>query len=156
MKVYHASNVRVEMPDMKHSRKELDFGRGFYFTTIRCQAEKYALRFIRRGEDAWLNVYNLKVDTDGWRIKRFERYDEEWIDYVMMCRNGNVIDDYDMIIGGIADDKVFETVDLFFSGLLPKTEALKRLVYEKPNIQYCIRNEVMLNECLTFMEAVRL
>lgn len=156
MEVYHASNMRVEKPDVRHSRKDLDFGRGFYVTTIRRQAEKYASRFIRRGEEAWMNIYDFKINPDRWRIKRFERYDEEWIDFVMQCRSGKMTDDYDMIVGGIADDKVFETVDLFFSGLLPKAEALKRLVYEKPNIQYCIRSEYMLNECLTFVDAVGL
>lgn len=40
MEVYHTSNVRVEKPDTVHSRKELDFGPGFYFTSIRTQAEE--------------------------------------------------------------------------------------------------------------------
>lgn len=42
MKVYHASMVRVEHPDVLHSRKFLDFGQGFYVTTLREQAVKYA------------------------------------------------------------------------------------------------------------------
>lgn len=59
MDVYHTSNVRVEQPDVHHSRKELDFGFGFYFTTLRLQAEKYAFRFKKRQEVAWLNIYDL-------------------------------------------------------------------------------------------------
>ena len=59
MKVYHASMVRVEHPDVLHSRKFLDFGQGFYVTTLREQAVKYAQRFIRRGKEAWLNVYGI-------------------------------------------------------------------------------------------------
>lgn len=39
MKVYHASSVIVENPDTIHSREYLDFGQGFYITTIREQAE---------------------------------------------------------------------------------------------------------------------
>ncbi len=46
MEVYHTSSVCIEHPDTTHSRKELDFGPGFYFTTIRYQAEKYAARFL--------------------------------------------------------------------------------------------------------------
>ena len=49
MRIYHASNVVVDNPDTVHSRDYLDFGRGFYLTTIREQAEKYGLRFLRRG-----------------------------------------------------------------------------------------------------------
>lgn len=56
IEVYHTSNQCVNCPDTSHSRKELDFGPGFYFTTIRNQAEAYAFRFFRRNEPAWLNV----------------------------------------------------------------------------------------------------
>lgn len=157
MKVYHASNMRVECPDTSHSRRELDFGRGFYVTTIRQQAEKYAWRFMCRGEQAWLNVYELDDDLAGWAVRRFDSYDEEWLDFVIRCRKGVAEDgDYDMVVGGIADDKVFETVDLFFAGLLPREEALRRLAFERPNIQYCICSDAMLKECLTFIEAIRL
>ncbi|WP_455662635.1 DUF3990 domain-containing protein [Pradoshia sp.] len=155
MRVYHTSNVRVEKPDTHHSRKELDFGPGFYVTTIRQQAENYGARFTRRGEPAWLNIYELKEDWSGWRVKRFDHYDEEWLDFVLQCRSGVVTHDYDIIIGGIADDKVFATLDMYFSGWLPKDEALRRLVFEKPNIQYCIYAEAMLKECLTFIEAIK-
>ena len=42
-------------------------------------------------------------------------------------------------IGGVADDNVFNTVELYFDGLIDKKEALKRLRYEKPNLQDCFR-----------------
>ena len=59
MKVYHASSVIVENPDTIHSREYLDFGQGFYITTIREQAEKYAQRFLRRGKPACCVEVNL-------------------------------------------------------------------------------------------------
>ena len=42
MKVYHSSPVEVKKPDTRHSRAYLDFGPGFYVTTLKEQAEKYA------------------------------------------------------------------------------------------------------------------
>ncbi len=30
MILYHGSYVQVEMPDLEHSRENVDFGRGFY------------------------------------------------------------------------------------------------------------------------------
>ncbi len=57
MKLYHASTVRVEHPDVQHSRPNLDFGCGFYLTSMRSQAENYAERFKRRGKTAVLNEY---------------------------------------------------------------------------------------------------
>ena len=56
MKLYHSSNVIVESPDTNHSRNYLDFGRGFYLTSFHDQAVRYAQRFKRRGQQAWLNT----------------------------------------------------------------------------------------------------
>lgn len=50
MEVFHASTVLIDTPDIYHSRQYLDFGPGFYVTTMYDQAEKYANRFIRRGK----------------------------------------------------------------------------------------------------------
>ena len=57
----------------------------------------------------------------------------------MCCRKGNDDTDCDVVIGGVANDKVFNTVELFFDGLIDKTEAIRRLRYEKPNLQSCFR-----------------
>lgn len=57
MKLYHSSNTAVEHPDTIHSRYYLDFGKGFYLTTMQEQAVKYGQRFIRRNQNAWLNSY---------------------------------------------------------------------------------------------------
>lgn len=41
-----------------------------------------------------------------------------------------------------------DTVDLYTEALISKEEAIKRLAYIKPNIQYCIRTDAMLQQCL--------
>ena len=56
IRLYHTSNVEVSVPDVLHSREHLDFGRGFYMTSLREQAEKYGQRFLRKGENAYLNI----------------------------------------------------------------------------------------------------
>lgn len=58
---------------------------------------------------------------------------EEWLDFILNCRSGKDSTDYDFVVGGVANDKVFNTVELFFDGLIDKTEAINRLRYEKPN-----------------------
>ena len=63
MKVYHASRVIVEHPDTLHSRSYLDFGPGFYVTTLEQQAIDYGQRFIRRGKEAWLNMLCVALFT---------------------------------------------------------------------------------------------
>ena len=58
MRLYHASDRVIESPDVYHSREHLDFGRGFYLTSIRIQAEKYAQRFLLRANVLLLmNIY---------------------------------------------------------------------------------------------------
>ena len=59
-------------------------------------------------------------------------------------QKGNDATDYDIVIGGAANDKVFNTVELFFEGLINKAEAISRLRYEKPNLQICFRTEKAL------------
>ena len=66
MKLYHSSNKPITRPETRYSRDYLDFGKGFYLTTLKDQAEKYATRFLRRGQDAWLNVYELDFDSSEW------------------------------------------------------------------------------------------
>ena len=156
MKLYHSSNTSVERPDTDHSRSYLDFGRGFYLTSLYNQAIRYAQRFKRRGQSAWLNTYELAYDETRWNIKRFESYDKEWLDFVAQCREGIDTSDYDMVIGGIANDRVIITLDRYFTGEISQEEALGLLKYEKPNIQYCIRSNRMLQECLTFIESEQL
>jgi hypothetical protein len=156
MKVYHSSNMKVERPDTTHSRKFLDFGKGFYVTTLYEQAFNYAQRFLRRKQEAWVNTYELTDDISDWKILKFDSYSSEWLDFVMKCRSGESTENYDIIIGGIANDKVIETLNLFFDHYISMDEALGRLKYEKPNIQFCIRSEKMLNECLTYIESKQL
>lgn len=152
MKLYHSSNMIVEYPDTQHSRKYLDFGRGFYLTSIYDQAVRYAQRFKRRKQQAWLNTYEFTIsDESQWNILRFDTYDSRWLDFVAQCRDGNDIGDYDMIIGGIANDRVILTLDRYFANEISQEEALGFLKFEKPNVQYCIRSEKMLRECLTYL-----
>lgn len=86
MILYHSSNMLVEHPDIFHSRDYLDFGKGFYLTTLHEQAIKYAQRYIRRQQNAWLNTYELTFNPADWNILEFDAYDMRWLDFISMCR----------------------------------------------------------------------
>lgn len=156
MKLYHSSTVSVASPDIIHSRDYLDFGKGFYLTSIYDQAVKYAQRFIRRNREAWLNSYEFDCDLAQWKVLRFDSYDKAWLQFVAKCRAGKDDSDFDIVIGGIANDKVIQTLDRYFDGELSEDETLGLLKYEKPNIQYCIRNQGMLDQCLKIIESRKL
>ena len=57
MILYHGSYTEIANPDVVHSRKNVDFGPGFYTTTLREQAEKWCKRFADQGQDAIVSVY---------------------------------------------------------------------------------------------------
>lgn len=87
MIVYHASKIIIKSPDIYHSRDLLDFGKGFYLTSLAEQAKKYAQRFLFQGEKAYLNQYNLDENLDkNFNVKEFGDYNEEWLDIVTLCR----------------------------------------------------------------------
>jgi len=156
MKLYHSSALAVRRPDTIHSRPYLDFGKGFYLTSIYEQAVKYGQRFIRRNKSAWLNIYEFEIELSEWKVLSFNSYDKAWLDFVSKCRVGKDDTEYDLIIGGIANDKVIQTLDRYFAGELSENEALGFLKYEKPNIQYCVRSQTMIDKCLTYIESIRL
>lgn len=79
-----------------------------------------------------------------WKSQNLDSYSEEWLDFILNCRSGKDTTDYDLVIGGVANDKVFNTVELFFDGLIDKSEAINRLRYEKSNLQICFRTEKAL------------
>lgn len=152
MLVYHTSDQRFVAPDTSHSRDALDFGKGFYVTRLREQAEKYAQRFIRAGKDAFLHIFEYTPDED-FKVKTFDSYNEEWLDFVCRCRQGNdVYKQYDIIEGGVANDKVFQTVDLYIAGIYTKEQALQNLAYEMPNNQLCFITQKAIDNCLKFIE----
>ena len=63
MIVYHGSTEIIKNPDVVHSKKYLDFGRGFYITTFENQAKKWAVRKgMRQKKTAIVNVYELSEE----------------------------------------------------------------------------------------------
>lgn len=160
IEIYHASTERVEKPDCSLGRSNLDFGQGFYLTDIYEQAHMWAhRRALRNGGDAIINVYTL--DREGLlseaRSKIFDSYDEEWLRFIVACRNGEPVwKDFDYIEGGVADDRIINTVTMYMQGYMPKDEALNRLRYLKPNNQICIISQSLLDKYLVFTDCITL
>lgn len=82
---------------------------------------------------------------------RFNNENEKWLDFVCACRNGgNLNESYDMIIGNVANDDVFKTVDMYIRGLWDKNRTIEELRYYKMNDQICIVNQEVLTAVLKF------
>jgi hypothetical protein len=82
---------------------------------------------------------------DYWRGR-------ERLDFVTLCRMGAGRDkNLDLIIGSVANDKVFEELEAYFNGYSDKATAIKKLRYEEPNLQYCFANQEAIDTYLHFL-----
>ena len=156
MLVYHTSTIEITKPDVLHSRPRLDFGKGFYLTFLRSQSEQYGERYKIQGEPAIMNIYELDEERPGFSHKFFFLFDAEWLDFVASCRMGLEHNNYDVIEGGVADDKVFNTIDLYFAGIYTREQALGQLLYKQPNHQICITSQDVIDKHLHFIESIKL
>ncbi len=152
--VYHGSILEVKKPDVSFSKNYLDFGKGFYVTTFRKQAEKWAFRRgLRTGNDAILNVYSLDENFKKSKVLTFKD-DETWLDFVCACRKGDLCyKQYDIIIGNIADDDVFKSIDMYFRGLWDKKRTIEELKYYKKNDQIAFVSQSAIDKYLDFVSS---
>ncbi len=152
--VYHASTERVVLPICKYGREKLDFGRGFYITDVKEQAEEWANRMQdRRHKPGLVNVYYLDKESflAQAKCKLFTAYDQEWLEFICSCRSGyDPSLQYDYIEGGIADDRVVDSVNLYLQGFISQEETLRRLAMHQPNNQICLLNQELTDKHLHY------
>lgn len=157
MKVFHGSTSIVDKPLADVRRNHLDFGKGFYLTTLEAQAISLASRPLNLDKRKYLNIYELDFSTvvnKGYKYLHFNEYNAEWLNFVISNRKGGSNwRQFDIVEGGIANDRIFNTIELYSSGLISENEALQRLIYEKPNNQICVLNQNIIDNHLTFVEA---
>lgn len=156
MKLFHGSHVKVDKPSVKAGRRNLDFGRGFYVTNLKTQAEKWGVivgsRYNDDGEGI-VNQYELDEDAlKSYRVLVFVDYDFAWLNFVVANRHGeDAGKGYDAVEGGVANDQVIDTVEDFENGRITAEQALDQLRFKKPNHQLCIRNQEILDKHLKFI-----
>lgn len=136
--LYHAGYVVIEHPDIHYGRKNADFGQGFYTT----DNSEFARRWAREkpGTDIIINSYSL--DTGNLKVKEFKR-DTEWFEYIFANRrmNPDIYADYDVIIGPIANDTIYDTLGIITSGFLSDEEAMKLLMVGPCFSQIVLKSE---------------
>lgn len=152
--VYHGGTEIVKRPICKFGRKNLDFGQGFYVTNLREQAVKWAENMSRsRNKPALLNRYKLnrKAIIQEAHCKIFEAYNIQWLEFIISNRSGlNVAEAFDYVEGGVANDRVVDTVNLYIAGLMELETALRELSKHQPNNQMCILNQDIITKYLTY------
>lgn len=157
MILYHGSVDLVEKPEIRKGPVFLDFGVGFYTTTSYEQAERWAKIKMRRSnaESGFVSIYefNLPEAEKSLSIDTFKTADEEWLQFVVANRRGDITDsDADMHIGPVADDNIYQTIRLFEAGAIDAEYTVKRLKTEVLHDQWAFHSEKALSY-LSFVES---
>ena len=134
MRLYHGSIMTVRKPVVARGRSKTDFGKGFYTTTSREQAEKWAR--IKKNRDghaetrAIVSVFEfddaLLHDT-RYKTMHFDGATAEWLDFVVGNRKGKNAHNYDIIMGPVANDTLYVTISLYENGSLNAAAAIAQL-----------------------------
>lgn len=156
--LYHGGVTMIEKPLVKVGRKNLDFGPGFYLTRREQQAKDWAEKAGRQMMEApVVNVYTLDygIAMEHYRCKVFENYDSQWLNFIVKCRQGyDPSLEYDLIEGGVANDRVIDTVEGYINGTIDERSALGELSKHQPNNQICILSQHLLDKCLVFQRTL--
>ena len=130
MILYHGSTEKVVCPEIRKSDRTLDYGTGFYTTTSRRQAEDWVRRRLTNGAaQGFVNEYVFDdVHATKLNIKRFYYASEEWVDFVMANRTQPDFEHhYDIVVGPVANDRVYASFALYESRLIDKQTLIKDL-----------------------------
>ena len=152
--VYHGGTDRIENPICKFGRTNLDFGQGFYVTDLLEQAITWGKNVaLGRNKNVIINRYKLNREEilKNYNCKIFKSYDKEWLEFIVGNRTGlNPAIEFDYVEGGVANDRVIDTINLYISGLMDLNTALGELSKHQPNNQICIINQEIINQYLIF------
>jgi len=142
----------VQSPKILTSNRLLDFGEGFYTTSSLEQAQRWAKRVRDRNKskEQIVSIYEFDIVKAEKEVKiiKFTSPDSEWLRFVSACRSGKKIDfEYDIVMGPVANDNVYATIQLFETGLLSEAETIIRLKVEKIFDQILFHDEKALQYC---------
>lgn len=146
MIIYHASNEIVEYPEVRISKYTKDFSWGFYCTLMHEQA----VRWARRRNGNIINLYEYK-ENSSLKIKKFESMSDEWLDFIVDCRNG-ITHDYDIVEGPMADDTIWNYLSDFIDGEITREQFWSLAKFKYPTHQISFHTLKAI-ECLTFVSS---
>ena len=161
--LYHGSKAGLDGEIAPVSRKHCDFGRGFYMGTERAQP----LTLICNYSDA--KLYTLQADLSGLKILEVE-IGMDWALLVAYNRGkmepakgtaiyhriATIAEGCDMLIGFIANDRMFVVLDRFFKGEITDEALIHSLSALELGKQYvaltekaCKQIQIIKEETLT-------
>lgn len=148
MILYHGSKAGIHGSIRPISRKQCDFGRGFYMGTDPYQpltliSDFEESRFyIMSLKPAGLKVLKIKPDLEWAMMVAFNRGKMEEIKETDLYKHYAAMNQgYDLIIGNIADERIFYVLDNFFLGNITDKALIKSLSALQLGEQYVAVSE---------------
>jgi hypothetical protein len=154
--IYHGSYIQIKKPEVRISNRLLDYSNGFYTTTDIHQAARFTEKFLRSGNNRIVNCYEFDYDraVKELSIREFTQANRDWLTYVVMNRSGRGIDtDFDIVIGPVANDRVYTVVEAYELGDYTADEAIIRLKTFKLTDQIVFKSTKSL-QYISFVHAL--
>ena len=136
MILYHGSNIEIDVIDLAKSRPGKDFGRAFYLSDSREQAVEMAEFKVQTfGGKVVVNAFsfdNAIVHDKSFKVIRFDKYTEEWAKFILANRAAKIdeiIHNYDIVYGPIANDKIGRQIFNFQAGYIDFGTFIHRIQY---------------------------
>ncbi|GHV61992.1 hypothetical protein FACS1894195_3360 [Bacteroidia bacterium] len=144
MQVYHGSYTEIDVVDLSKCQANKDFGKGFYVTKFRKQAEEWA-KIVGgvhnvKGIVTEFTFYERAFTEKSLNVLRFSEYNDEWFDFVILNRDVAFTEnrhDFDIIEGPVADDKVQRRINKYLVGDITRDEFFKQIVHFGQSHQIC-------------------
>lgn len=151
--LFHGSKDGLSIIDVDKSRSTCDFGKGFYLG----ETYNQALSFVCEKENSL--IYSFECDLNNLKIKEFN-CDLEWMIAICYFR-GTILkysntlivkkiikelENVDLIIAPIADNKMFYIMSLFAEGEINSLAAIHSLSASSLGKQYVFKTDKALNQ----------
>lgn len=148
MILYHGSNVLVEKPILISANRTLDFGHGFYTTTSKEQAYKWAKIKQRREntDKGIISIYDVPENfSKEINIRAFRGASKRWLYFVLDNRmKEGYTHQFDIVRGCVADDRVYACLNAFENKFMDFETAIKELRTYKLDDQVSFHTEKAL------------
>ncbi|MDR0950684.1 MAG: DUF3990 domain-containing protein [Candidatus Ancillula sp.] len=158
MKLYHASDVEIDVIDLSKCQKYKDFGQGFYLTELQKQSENWVKTVLRRkygkqnDKIGYVTIFEMSDNAvDSLKNKHFDKPTIEWMRFILANRDrefsdfgdqdNNQLLQYDIVEGPVANDGINATLNLYLSGTVSETALLERLGFADLNHQISFHSE---------------
>ena len=143
MEIYHGGYCPVKQPEIVKGKYAKDFGTGFYCAELKEQA----IRWAKRYDVPIVSIYEFEADNN-LKILHFTEMTEEWLDFIVDCRNG-IPHEHDIVIGAMANDQIYNYISDYVNGIITREQfwVLAKFKHPTHQINFCTLKAL---DCLTY------